>query len=252
MYAAVCSPIASIWNRRLSDAPLEVGRTLLVITQLLPMAIFWIGCWVWILRSVHDAWQQMILMCFVLFGTFLTTFTNTLNNHLPAAISMAASLVLLNRVVRGVHQTTSWRSIRDCILLGLTAGFTAACDLPALAWAAILIPMVAILTRSFSRPAWMVSGMLPVGIAFLVTNWIAYGDLKPPYAHRESLGTRIAIVPLSSESPAGNNQEPTNSDLDSIGKVLKEKNERVTAPVSIQSARRENTWEASFATDSNS
>jgi len=150
------------------------------------------------------------------------------------------------------YQTTSWRSIRDCILLGLTAGFTAACDLPALAWAAILIPMVAILTRSFSRPAWMILGMLPVGIAFVVTNWIAYGDLKPPYAHREELGTRIAVVPLSSESPTGKIQEPTNSDLDSIGAALNEKNEQVSAPISIQPARREKTWEASFATDSNS
>ncbi len=247
MYAAVCSPIASLWNRRLSDAPLEVGRTLLVVTQWLPMTFFWIGCWIWILRSVNDSWQQMILLSFVLFGTFLTTFTNTLNNHLSAAISMAASLVLL-RMVAGpaMDPTTSWRSVRDCILLGLTASFTAACDLPALAWAAILIPLVFLLTRSISRTAWMVFGMLPVAIAFAATNWIAYGDLKPPYAHREELGTKIATVPLSIANSNQAIQEPTSQDLDAIGKALQGANERVLDSVSIQPARRENTWEASF------
>lgn len=251
MYAAVCSPIASLWNRRLSDAPLEVGRTVLLVTQWLPMTLFWIGCWIWILRSVNDSWQQMILLSFVLFGTFLTTFTNTLNNHLPAAISMAASLVLLRMVAApGVEPTTSWRSIRDCLLLGLTASFTAACDLPALAWAAILIPLVFLLTRSTSRTTWVVFGMLPVAIAFAATNWIAYGDLKPPYAHREELGPKIATVPASIANSNQSIQEPTTQDLDAIGKALQGANERVLAPISIQSARRENTWEASFKTES--
>jgi hypothetical protein len=251
MYAAVCSPIASLWNRRLSDAPLEVGRTLLVVTQWLPMTLFWIGCWIWILRCVNDSWQQMILLSFVLFGTFLTTFTNTLNNHLPAAISMAASLVLL-RMVAGpsAEPTTSWRSVRDCILLGLTASFTAACDLPALAWAAILLPLVWLLTGSISRIAWMVFGMLPLAIAFAATNWIAYGDLKPPYAHREELGPKIATVPLSVANSDQSIQEPTSQDLNAIGKALQVANERVLAPISIQSARRESTWEASFKTES--
>ncbi len=251
MYAAVCSPIATLWNRRLSDAPLEVGRTLLLVTQWLPMTLFWIGCWMWILRSVHDSWQQMILLSFVLFGTFLTTFTNTINNHLPAAISMAASLVLLRMVAgSGTEQTTSWRSIRDCILLGIAASFTAACDLPALAWAAILIPLVWLLTRSISRTAWMVFGMLPVALAFAVTNWIAYGDLKPPYAHREELGTRITTIPLSIADSSQTTQEPTATDLAAIGKALLGANERIMAPISIQPARRENTWEASFKTES--
>lgn len=251
MYAAVCSPIASLWNRRLSDAPLEVGRTLLVVTQWLPMTLFWIGCWIWILRSVNDSWQQMILLSFVLFGTFLTTFTNTLNNHLPAAISMAASLVFLWIVASpGVEPMTSWRSVGGCILLGLTASFTAACDLPALAWAAILIPLVFLLTRSISQTAWMVFGMLPVAIAFAVTNWIAYGDLKPPYAHREELGPKITIVPLSIANSSQGIPEPTARDLDAIGEALRGANERVVAPSSIQPARRENTWEASFKAES--
>ena len=248
-YAAVCSPIATLWNRRLSDAPLEVGRTLLLVTQWFPMALFWIGSCVWIARSVDNQWQRTVLLCFVLFGTFLTTFTNTVNNHLPAAISMGASLVLLHVVSRPSNRV--WRTLGCCFLLGFTASFTAACDLPALAWAAILIPLVAVLSHSITKAAWTLVGMLPIAIAFAVTNWIAYGDLKPPYAHREELGNKIAFVPFSTDSAPSvtfpSIQEPVHADLEAIGKALRAKNEMISKPISIQPARRVNTWEASFS-----
>lgn len=240
LYAAVCSPIATLWNRRLSDAPLEVGRTLLVVTQWFPMSLFCIGCWAWITRNIQDPWQRGVVLCFVLFGTFLTTFTNTLNNHLPAAIAMATSLVLLHKLLR--LKANTWQAIGYCFLLGLSASFTASCDLPALAWAAILIPLVAFLRRSLNQAAWTIVGMLPIAIAFALTNWVAYGDLKPPYAHREELGNQIAVVPIADMESLS----PADSEMPLIAKALESKMEMLGDAIGIQPARRIGTWEASF------
>ncbi len=77
-------------------------------------------------------------------GRFYLHSTNTLNNHLHAAIFIVLSLVLVQRVLnaRLDSSTAASKKIRhinwSILTLGIVAGCCVMCDLPALAWAGIL------------------------------------------------------------------------------------------------------------------
>jgi hypothetical protein len=75
----------------------------------------------------------------------------------------------------------SWRAFAAA---GLTAALTAACELPALAW---LAAALVILARSSLRQTLTaaVPAVVIVAAASLGTNWLAHGTISPPYAHRE-------------------------------------------------------------------
>ncbi len=176
-----------------------------------------------------------MLLLALLFGTFLSTFSNTLNNHLPAALCMIASIGLLERAFR--TQSTAGGSI----LIGLFAGLTAAFELPALAWAAAVLGLLWI-TFGLRAVLWSLVGMAPVAVAFAATNYIAYGDLQPPYAHREVLGERIAVVPRieSQASPAIDD-----SLVPALRDAIKKAGVELGEPFAIRPARRAETWEFS-------
>ncbi len=234
IYAAVCSPLSAVLNHRLSDAPFLVGRALLLIVNLLPLAMLWFAFANWIRRSTEDTWSRWVLLSMVLFGTFLSTFSNTLNNHFPAAFCMIASLWSLECLLDQPKQSKV-----SYLLLGFFASLTVAFELPALAWLCIVIGLVAI--RIGVKPALLtVLGSLPVAIAFAATNYIAYGDLQPPYAHREVLGSQLATMKIA-ESP--NPAEPPA--MAELSTLVSEAKLPIAEPFALRSARRAATWEFS-------
>ncbi len=118
------------------------------------------------------------MMAVACFGGFVTTFSVTLNNHTPAAVTaLATAYVALGILVWG--KDSLWRFL----LAGLLAGCTAANELPALALGVIA---GAGLTYINPRRAWM--GYWPafslVVVAYLAVNYVAHGSLRPPYMHR--------------------------------------------------------------------
>lgn len=235
IYAAVCSPVSVVLNRRLTDDPLTVGRTLLGIVQFVPLIVFWTLSTSWIRRNVENTWGRWVLLLAVLFGTFLSTFANTLNNHLPAALCMIASVGLLEQAFR-TRPTTG-----VCVLIGLFAGLTAAFELPALAWAAAVVGLLWV-TFGVREVLWGLVGMAPVAVAFAVTNYIAYGDLQPPYAHREVLGEQLAVAPRSeSNTPAAIDD----SYVPSLADAIKKAGIEISEPFAVKPARRAETWEFS-------
>ncbi len=234
LYACVCSPLTVVLNRRLSAEPLLVGRSLLLIVNLLPLAMLWFAFAGWIRRSVEDTWSRWVLLVMVLFGTFLSTFNNTLNNHFPAAFCMIASLWCLECLLEGPNRSTP-----TYLVLGFFAALTAAFELPALAWLCMVVGLVG-LRLGVQSAVLTASGSLPVAIAFAVTNFIAYGDLQPPYAHREVLGPQLAIVkssqvPSASDSPS----------IDDFRPMIAEAKLPIAEPLALRSARRAQTWELS-------
>jgi len=261
LYAAVCSPLSVAFQRRLSDAPFLVGRSLLLIVNLLPLAMLWFAFAGWIRQSVDDTWSRWVLLSMVLFGTFLSTFNNTLNNHFPAAFCMIASLwsleCLLGNAVRTplsvcssafkrltrilpetVELATSPSSLNYCVL-GFFAALTAVFELPALAWFCTVLGLVFLLNGF--KPALLTSlGSLPVIIAFAVCNVIAYGDLQPPYAHREVLGPQVAT--MQADEPISSNSQPSIVELEALVAHAKLP---IEAPFELRAARRLQTWELS-------
>jgi uncharacterized membrane protein YfcA len=247
LHAAVCSPITALFQRRLSDSPLLIARCLLAIVQWLPLAIVWFLFAKWIERHLSDLWARWSMLAMLLFGTYLSTFSNTLNNHLPAALCMIVSVWLIERLFRlrsSSHSLSedNQRKVERrngglCMAVGFFAGLTAAFELPGLAWAAGVIGLLFI-TLGWKESVASLIGMTPVAIAFGVTNYIAYGDLQPPYAHRELLGEKIASV----DERISSSTEPT---IDAIRNGLVKSGIEVSEPYALRSARRANTWEFS-------
>jgi hypothetical protein len=121
------------------------------------------------------------------FGTFLSTFSNTLNNHLPAAISVMIGLYCLAEIWR--RKDVHWLHFAAC---GLFAAFAAANELPALSFFGLAGLLC--LIKSFSKTAIaFVPAAILVAAGFFGTNYLAHGTWKPAYAHRGD-GEVVATV----------------------------------------------------------
>ena len=120
----------------------------------------------------------------------LTTFAVTLNNHSVGAVSAMIVLHCLWRILCDDEQR-----IRYFVLAGFFSAFTAANELPALAF---LVFTGGLLLAH--HPKRTVFAFLPsagiVVIAFFVTNYWAHDSWRPPYAHRSD-GTKIAVLNVS-------------------------------------------------------
>ena len=110
-------------------------------------------------------------------GTYLTTFSHTLNNHLPAAYCVLfASYPLLKAVLesRDMH---AW----EYGVCGFFAALAATFELPAASFlVALFVPLLIARTRNallFFLPA----ALIPVA-AFFACNYAALGSLLPAYS----------------------------------------------------------------------
>jgi hypothetical protein len=162
----------------LGDRPYEIGRAMLVTVNVLPLALmFAIIAWLAERLGTSDLGRVFVVAVATL-GTFLTTFAVVLNNHLPAAVSAAVALYAVVKIV-----AEGERRGRYFALAGLAAAFTAACELPALAFLGAIALML--IWRSLK---WTVLGFVPavalIAAAYFATNWIAHESLRPPYMHR--------------------------------------------------------------------
>ena len=72
--------------------PFYVGRAILVVTNgLLLLGLLWPTIWI-VERYARSDFARIGIVATVCFGTFLTTFATTINNHLLAATSVAIAL----------------------------------------------------------------------------------------------------------------------------------------------------------------
>jgi hypothetical protein len=101
-----------------------------------------------------------------------------LTNHLPAAACTAASGWYLRRIrCDGVRSGTTFAAA------GGAAALAAAFELPAVAWcAAVLVLLAAVDARRTIVSALPATAL--VAAAALGTNWLAHGTPVPAYAHR--------------------------------------------------------------------
>lgn len=159
--------------------PYAMGRTLLVIYNVLPLLIYFVLISRLIERFGQSDWGRIFVMAAAVFGTFLTTFSVTLNNHLPGAVS---ALIALYAAVRIWFDDE--RRLRYFFTAGLFAAFVVACELPGLAFMAAL--GAALLWKAPRET--LIAGVpaaLLVAVGFFGTNWIAHEDLRPAYSHSE-------------------------------------------------------------------
>lgn len=162
----------------LGDYPFEIGRALLVLYNVLPMiAYLVILAWLAERLGMTD-YARLFLVAAAAFGTFLTTFAVTANNHTPAALCVAVVLYAFVRIVMDGESRPAWFA-----LTGFFAAFSVACELPALS---LCVLLGGVLLWKAPRPTLIgyVPAALVVGIAAVGTNYLAHDSLRPPYMHR--------------------------------------------------------------------
>lgn len=177
----------------LGTHPYSIGRAMLFTINILPM-----GLMLLLVASVserlfdristphssnpaeqHD-WARLFVVAAACFGTLLVPFAVVLNNHLTASVSASVALYAWARIRLDKQAEMRWFA-----LAGLSAAFTAANELPALAF--LVLMGCALLIRS---PKETLLGYLPAAMvvvaAFFATNYAAHDTWKPPYAHRST------------------------------------------------------------------
>ncbi len=166
----------------LATHPYAIGRFMLVTVNVVPLAIAMLLLASLVERLGTTNWGRFFVMAAAAFGTFLTTFSIVLNNHLPGAIS---ALIAVYAVVRILFDDERRR--RYFFIAGLFAAFAAANELPALALLAAI--GVGLLCKAPRQTLYAFApGVLLVAAAFFTTNWIAHKSLAPPYMHRSGQG----------------------------------------------------------------
>jgi hypothetical protein len=193
--------IKAISGATLGKHTLYVARLMLILTNVLPLAV----ALVFIARLVDvcatSDYGRIFAVAAACFGTFLTTFAVTLNNHVPAAISLVAAVVISLPVWRDDRREW-WR----LAAAGFCFAFLAANELPALS-----LLVLAGLGLAWKAPLQTATGFLPavllVAAAALGTNTLAHGDWRTPYAHRGD-GPVVARLPDSMAEPLINGIVP--------------------------------------------
>jgi hypothetical protein len=178
MVAGIYKVIKLTTGMEITEQTLWVPRIILFFTNVLPWGVFLFFLAKLIDRVPVRDWSRYFVLAVAGFGTFLTTFSVTLNNHLPAAISVMIASYFLCRILW--QQRNDWACYFVC---GIFAAFAAANELPALSFLAIAGAFC--LVRS---PAKTITAFTPgaaiVVAAFFGTNFLAHGEWRPPYTHR--------------------------------------------------------------------
>lgn len=162
----------------LADSTFAMGRLILIVTNALPLAFSLFLLAKILERHARRPWTRIVVMFCAAFGTFLTTYAVTLNNHLPAAISVLISTYSLLGIWYDRKKQTGYY-----FLAGLAAAFAAANELPALSFFA-----AALFAATLKSPKQTLLGFVPaaliVAAGFFGTNYLAHQTWKPAYAHR--------------------------------------------------------------------
>jgi hypothetical protein len=186
--------IQKVTGLNLAENTLVTARAILFLVNVLPYFVFLFLLAAMLERIVVHDWTRYFVLSAAGFGTFLSTFAVTLNNHLPAAICVMVGLYCLDRIYRTgpVCHDEPCASWWHYGLVGLFATFAAANELPALSFFAFagLLCLIKSPGKTFAA---FVPGALLVAAGFFGTNYLAHGTWKPAYLHRGD-GELLATV----------------------------------------------------------
>ncbi len=186
--------VKAVAGVNLASDSFYVIRGMLVLVNLVPLALyFWLATRL-VERWGTTDWGRCFTVAVAALGTLLTTFSVTLNNHIPAAVGAAVTGYVLLRIAADGR-----REPRYFVVAGFAAAWTVANELPAL----LLLVGAALVTFRCAprRAAWaFLIPALIVGVAFQVTNHWAHRSWRPAYGHRSDgplLGTVQAAEPAT-------------------------------------------------------
>ena len=178
LQAGVYWPVYHLAGWSLGRQTYATVRLLLVLFNVVPLVVYFVLLSRLAERFGTTDWSRLFVMATACFGTFLTTFAVTLNNHVPGAVCAAIALYATIRI--WFDGQRRWRYF---FLVGLFGALTVADELPALSLLAAL-SAVLLLKSPGKTLLGLVPGVLLVAAGFFGTNSIAFQSLRPPYMHR--------------------------------------------------------------------
>ncbi|MDO5552966.1 MAG: hypothetical protein Q4G68_04320 [Planctomycetia bacterium] len=176
----------------LREQPYLTARILLVVYNLIPLVLAWYLLSIMIERLGRTNWGRIFAVAFLCFGTFLSTFSVTLNNHVPGVVSVVLAMYGAYVLLVCGDLRRRWFA-----LTGFFGALAVACELPALAIAGVLC-----LTLLWKYPVRTLGTAIPCGLlvvaAFLGTNYLAHQTIVPAYAMKRD---RVERVGETAEQP---------------------------------------------------
>jgi hypothetical protein len=154
-----------------------VIRTLLVAVNLLPFWLYLVLMARLLERLGTSDWGRLYVLAAACFGTMLTAFANTFNNHSVATYS---ALFALYPALLVWSDPNAPGTAGRLFLAGLLAGFTATSELPAASFAGLL-GLLLLVRAPLRTIVCYVPGILIPLAAFLWTNYQAIGEFTPAY-----------------------------------------------------------------------
>jgi hypothetical protein len=213
--------LKNLFGWTITGQPWHVVGVILVTINVLPLIAYLVLLVRLVERFGTSDWGRLFVIAAACFGTLMTPFLNTFNNHtlgtfctlfaLYAALKIrvvARSPDLITGLIEGLPELqetfgrqpwhgletvpqqgetvpqrwgNSWRNDALFILAGLFAGFTACNELPALAFTVLL--GLLLMQRSPWRAVILYGGaaLLPIG-AEILTDYLATGEVLPVYS----------------------------------------------------------------------
>lgn len=160
--------------------PYEVGRLMILSIHLPVLLFYFVSVAKLIDRFGNSDWARVTALAMTVFGTFLTTFAVSINNHLLAAASVAVATWLLVRI-----WTDRVRDKRYFAGAGLAAAFAFANELPALSFLALFAAAIGWQAPRQTLLAFLPAAACVVGAA-QGTNFLAHQSWREPYMHRSA------------------------------------------------------------------
>jgi hypothetical protein len=157
----------------------EVVKTILLLINWLPLLFYLLLLARLVERWGATNWGRIFVMTAACFGTLVTPFLTTFNNHTIATFAAVFALYPTVRI---------WEAVGDgktapahlFLLSGFFAAFTACSELPALAFAVALGLTLLWFAPMRTLVLFAPAAAVPVA-AFLLTNYLAIGQIRPAY-----------------------------------------------------------------------
>ncbi|MFI5459192.1 MAG: hypothetical protein ACHRXM_27500 [Isosphaerales bacterium] len=155
-------------------------KPILVLLNVIPFGVFLVLFARVLDRYAANDWTWIFCLVAVAFGTYLLPFTQTLNNHTIAAFSAFFALYQFVRIWDG-GDLSGWRFA----VAGFCAAFTAANELPALAFLVLLFCLLCVRYPRKTLLYFIPAAAVPVA-GFVVAQYAVFGEFKLAY---ESFGS---------------------------------------------------------------
>jgi hypothetical protein len=178
--------------------PFAVVRTLLLLVNLLPLVIHLVLLSRIVERYGQSDWCKVFVMACACFGTFLTTFAVTFNNHSVATCCVVFALCPVLKILDessaalagGSRLNGRWHWF---VLAGFFAAFTACCELPAAAFAVALFVLLLLRAPLRTLLLFVPAAAIPVA-AFFITNFLAIGQWRTAYSEFDDPATQAEFA----------------------------------------------------------